>query len=768
MLTLSNSITLICVLCLIIKLASLNIVNYDDYESPPPYYYKYYHSNEILTSYRLFDTINRRFNATDYFNDFQTCWNDKKLLHCMKRVNAYHRDLSRLWKPSLSPWNGKKVISENKHYAGNQSLDCSYSFNLLRVDVTFTHYQFWLSILQSNCSQLPHIPGGTTFQSTAYSSAQLVDCSLMDHFNNTYTVRCVFSRGTFAVASNHLQSSRTNSNGVIHYCINLTVIVDYEHYDGYSEVLMDWSSNYPSLVAIISDNEVYCSDRIILNSDHIEGAFDDTANKVSDDDDGGGLARIPDNIYWYSGQWINKHGSAINHSKPQLQHYSSAYTNFHYNFIPNTSFSSYCHHYELYGAQHKHKNYFPVPSIYKLSRPGDWNSFSDSYEFDHTLLLHGNRHPEVAQPTDDSATLHTRMNNTAERLFSDCVKHNLSRHVCMHEIMSMNRGSVVGPHSDIEVIYNISHPYTRALNEVIPNATAAVAPTKSIHHHKQQEGRALSHEDQSRSGGMLYYFIGSSHMRYLYDSVIEYYHTRNATEGIPRKHDHIKFNNMNYDFISNTNAQTHHIPKLCNTLQKSVLNNVTIIFQTGAWDLSMAPLIRLIRDSTAGPLLMSVFSDIFNETLKCGNLKHVVWLTSMAYFTCMDKKSKCLENRSYRTNTAIAAGNQFFLAALFKIYRNHLIRQKATEEGDRIQLSIVDAFHIIKPRLLLDDRNEVTCTNHFSCRVYNPWYSSSKGSSKHSDDTVERDLMLLIHTPAGAAIVKALMYALSMYELKHS
>jgi len=63
----------------------------------------------------------------------------------------------------------------------------------------------------------------------------------------------------------------------------------------------------------------------------------------------------------------------------------------------------------------------------------------------------------------------------------------------------------------------------------------------------------------------------------------------------------------------------------------------------------------------------------------------------------------------------------------------------------------------------------VTCTNHFSCRVYNPWYSVSlKGSLNHSDDTVERDLMLLIHTPAGAAIVKALVYALSMYELKLS
>jgi len=771
MLTLSNSITLICVICSIIKLASLNIVNYDYESPPPPHYYKYHHSNELQTSYRLFDTINRKLNATDYFIDFQTCWNDKKLLHCMKRVNAYHRDLSRLWKPSLSPWNGKKVISENNHYAWNQSLDCFYSFNLLRVDVTFTHYQFWLSILQSNCSQLPHIPGGTTFQSTAYSSAQLVDCSLMDHFNNSYTVRCVFSRGTFVVASNHLQSSRTNSNGVIHHCINLTVIVDYEHYDGYSEVLMDWSSKYPSLVALIADNEVYCSDSTILNSDHIDEKFDDATNKVSDDDDGS-LARIPDNIYWYSGQWINKHSRMINRRKPQLQHYSSAYTNFHYNFIPNTSFSSYYHHFKVYGDQHKHKKYPTVPSICKLSRPGDWNSFCDSYEFDHSLLVHGHHHV-VKQPTDDSAISNTRMNNvTAERLLSDCVKHNLSRHICMYEIMSMKKDSVGDPHSDIEVIYNISHPYIGTLNEVIPNTTAVVSPTKSVHHHKQQESRALSQEDQSRGGGMLYYFIGSSHMRYLYDSVIEYYHTRNATEGIPRKHDHIKFNNMNYDFISNTNAQTHHIPKLCNTLQKSVSNNVTIIFQTGAWDLSMAPLIRLIRDSTAGPLLMSVFSDIFSGTLKCGNLKHVVWLTSMAYFTCMDKKSKCLENRSYRTNTAIAAGNQFFLTELFKMYRSHLIRQKSTDEGNRgnrIQLSIVDAFHMIKPRLLLDDRNEVTCTNHFSCRVYNPWYSVSlKGSSKHSDDTVERDLMLLIHTPAGAAIVKALVYALSMYELKHS
>ena len=700
------------------------------------------------------------------------------------------------------------MISESYHSDGLQSLDCSYSFNLLRVDVTSTNHQFWLSIQQSNCSQLPHIPGGTTFQSTAYSSTELVDCSLTDHFNNTYTVRCVFNRGpTVVVASNHLQSSRTKSDDAIQYCINLTVMVDYEHYDGYSEVLMDWSSKYPSLVAIIADNEVYCSDRVIHNIDHIDKTYDDP-NKVSNDDYDG-LARLPDNIYWYSGQWINKHdstinkhdssinqhdssinqhGSIINRNKPRLQYYSSAYTNFHYNFIPNTSFSSYCHHNELYGDQkHKHSNYLPVPSIFKMSRPGGWNSFSDSYEFEHSLLVHGHHHHHhhmIAQ-SDVSATSNARTNNTAERLFSDCMKHNLSIHVCMHEIKSMNRGgfnfSAGGLHSDIEVIYNISHPYhSGAMNEVVPNATNVVASARNVQHHKQQEGRDLSHEEQSRGGGMLYYFIGSSHMRYLYDSLIEYYHSRNMTEGIPRKHDHIKFNNMNYDFISNTNAQTHHIPKLCNTLQKSVTNNVTIIFQTGAWDLSMAPLIRLIRDPTAGPLLMSVFSDIFSGTLKCGNLKHVVWLTSMAYFTCLEKKSKCLESRSYRTNTAIAASNQFFLTELFKMYRNHhLIRQEETEDnnnsnrGNRIQLSIVDAFHMIKPRLLLDDRNEVTCINHFSCRVYNPWYdfNSRKGSSsssKRSDDTVERDLMLLIHTPAGAAIVKALVYALSIYELKHS
>jgi len=353
------------------------------------------------------------------------------------------------------------------------------------------------------------------------------------------------------------------------------------------------------------------------------------------------------------------------------------------------------------------------------------------------------------------------MNSTADRLLSDCMKHQLSRHVCIHEIKTM-KSSCGGPPSDIEVIYNISHHHSE-LDEVVMNASA-VAATALVHHYKQ--GISIhSHQERSR-GGMLYYFIGSSHMRYLFDSLIEYYHSRDVTEGIPRKHDHIKFNNMNYDFISNTNAQTHYIPKLCNTLEKLVENNVTIIVQTGAWDLSMAPLIRLIRDPTAGPLLMNVFSDIFSGVLKCGNLKHIVWLTSMAYRICFGKKNDCLENRSYRTNSAIAAGNQFFLTELFKMYRSHLISRHEID-GNRgsIQLSIVDAFHMIKPRLLLDDKNEATCTNHYSCRVKNPWYSSHKADLKRSDDTVESDLMLLIHTPAGAAIVKALIYALSVYEL---
>lgn len=158
-------------------------------------------------------------------------------------------------------------------------------------------------------------------------------------------------------------------------------------------------------------------------------------------------------------------------------------------------------------------------------------------------------------------------------------------------------------------------------------------------------------------------------MRYNFDAVTEYYMGSEFLEGVNRKHDRITVHNLKYDFVSNSNHQSDFLHQLCRSLQNSTMYGLgakyTIIFQTGAWDLSMASIRRAIKDPFAMPRLMQVFQGIFDGSLLCGGLVEILFLAAVPHPICFDDSNwRCNGHRSYRTNVAIEALNHYLVSTM--------------------------------------------------------------------------------------------------------
>lgn len=126
-----------------------------------------------------------------------------------------------------------------------------------------------------------------------------------------------------------------------------------------------------------------------------------------------------------------------------------------------------------------------------------------------------------------------------------------------------------------------------------------------------------------------------------------------------------------------------------------------------------------------------VVLNLLSGKIKCPKLRHIVWLTTLPYPMCHDpREKKCNSDRSYRVNSAIRALNQFLLNYLFD-----------AEITPNIFLTVLDAYNIITPRLILNEDYEKVCTNHFLCR--------------------ENEGQQTSQTPAGNALLQSVIFALN-------
>jgi hypothetical protein len=150
------------------------------------------------------------------------------------------------------------------------------------------------------------------------------------------------------------------------------------------------------------------------------------------------------------------------------------------------------------------------------------------------------------------------------------------------------------------------------------------------------------------------------------------------------------------------------LDQLCESLQTlSSSTRHTIILQTGSWDLSLGALFKLLELPNAAKLLFHKLEQLEQDELPCGGVSHLIWMTTVPYPLGYRRYGTGQDERqSYRSNTAIAAWNMYAIEAIRNISR----------KSKRMKVSLVDAFSILKPRLIFDQNFEVVCINHYLCR----------------------------------------------------
>ena len=54
--------------------------------------------------------------------------------------------------------------------------------------------------------------------------------------------------------------------------------------------------------------------------------------------------------------------------------------------------------------------------------------------------------------------------------------------------------------------------------------------------------------------------------------------------------------------------------------------------KSGAWDLLMYSIRKIVHDKTSGFKLIEAFQDLFSGAMPCDKLTHIVWVTSGKYY----------------------------------------------------------------------------------------------------------------------------------------
>jgi len=502
--------------------------------------------------------------------------------------------------------------------------------------------EFIFIIKQFKCKSSPPASqlGGTTFDIFALSHSSLTACNYFDMQNNTYIIACT--------VPHHLGSQLSQSPISNSFCINLNVILIYEHFDGYSESLHEWSAAYLPLRRKITDNQLYCA--------NVLGA--DQNNHMS--------SEFLKGLNWYSGHWLSTTDMNVIKEVNWYHHLrSEILTAFQYKEETNTT------------TNYRYLSRFPLlsPTI-----------------------------PSVAANLTDS-------------LF-------LSEKYIYHPFM-------------ISDSVNNNHSFQLKMLTLSDSTTSNGGNSTEKH---------FARNNLYQQKGMKYIFLGASHMRYNFDLLIQYFFNESYLKNVNRKHDHLIISDWRFDFVGNAKDLSQFLMhNVCNhfflkDFEKKVDPvNFTIIIQTGAWDLSVAPLRNLIHNPIfgGGKELSDTLLKVINHN-SCPGLHHLIWVTSVPYPQCYNpKEPDCGRHRNYRTNSAISAVNQYFIQSIFE--------QRA--ERPLVKLSIVDAYSIIKPRLVLNEDSEVICLSHYLCRI-------------RSLLPRDNDEVIMLQSPAGAAVVQTIIHAL--------
>jgi hypothetical protein len=477
--------------------------------------------------------------------------------------------------------------------------------------------------------------------------------------------------------STPIAPSPSNLMTEIPNCLHLTVLLEHQHYDAWNPVLDFLTAYYPPAFHTVVDNVTFCGPRLEIHNDTPRT---DVETKEID---------IVSSISLYSGLWLRQYADAVPANESGACNVSVM------DSIKR------CQHLDAH------------ISLSEYHCPRIW-THNPSHSDDMELLT------STAQNRLDSPSLWVNRRGC----FNEAVtyKGNTNRLLPVDKVAPMVANSSLLP-----LQYSF-HPIKQFLAKrrrrfdikwVIPRYGGIGHLQNTTHSHVT--------------------FIGASHIRYVMASIVEHLVGKEVIRDWPRKEDSMIFNNFRYIQVQYANDLVPTIMSLCGT-QKTP---TTIVFQTGDWDLTVG-LSRVMRDPRYSRAVSAFMKKLLEGSYPCAPVIHVVYVTAVPYPQCLADGRQgmfplaCQAQRGFRTNSAIAALNSYYIDEYTKI-----------NVHPSKKLSIVDAFSIIQPRILMNENTETGCINHFACLVF-------------VDENQPTQRTELIYGQSGLAMVQAIMHALSL------
>jgi hypothetical protein len=469
------------------------------------------------------------------------------------------------------------------------------------------------------------------------------------------------------------------------HCIYLTVNLEHEHYDTFSLALESWTDTYPNLREVLVNNVTYCA------SDH---------------------SRYLSSLLVDSGELgLRHHFIRRSHVPSPLQQLL-----------------------DRDGPHHHHEHGHPIVIYSGVwmrhddSKPANIGDCSDQFatqvETCHRRYDERNCHPSwIHDSVNSSSVAYYLPSNSSDRY--DSLSMWIHRRGCFYEVhgYKVSQKKVAVPDIGTSSV---------ASDSVLPSLYSFRPLQLTVVRRKEMIWTVPTYKSlqQLRDGTTSVQFYGASHMRYLFMGMIETFHGASALISFDRK----ITSAVSHDFSFTT---SHYADELAANIQnacKQQQGRRVFVLQAGDWDLSVS-ISRVFKDPRYATNLVNVLTDLLEGRLACPRVQHVVFVTGLPYPMCNADADGdyCADQRCFRTNTAIAAMNTHIL--------QHLLN--ATLQPG-MKLSVVDAYSIVSPRIMMNENVEIGCANHFSCAV--------QGQQRRT---------YMIHGRSGMAVLQALLHALS-------
>jgi hypothetical protein len=668
------------------------------------------------------------FSIDRYHADLNSCgWPMSVFTQCRDRVTRQHIPAATLWTPKRLSDNDPAM--ENEPRNRRHLPDCEYAFTLSGAAVVTTELKkptdifnlmtfvdFTFHVTQTCPRHSTDALGGTTFDMFAYTNQTIATCQTKDNFDNTYEIVCRAPVISFPYSDQPIQAGLPT-------CLHFTAVLEHEHYDTYSIVLNVSSGSYGNVRQVLVDNVTFCSElsqqvndihggtpssgitmttttttRTHFNSKIVETTstslegFSETVDTntfaaATFDYPSGNQGASP--IHMYSGIWTVQEPASITEDEKNCSDFLQRFHSMCFQSTPARNIASSAglspeagnqrlpaYAYSLINCFSSHVDYMSLWSLQDTC-------FNKTFDY-----LFGYNPVEYFPPDDDAPIVTKSMTLSYQFSFK---------------------------------------PYLQRIYNDVSKTTWAVTRYHSTHR--------LVYDDPAE-----YMFIGTSHMRYTFLSLLEYLFGRHTVQNYARKMEYCEYqhderaNRMTLRVVPFADDQLSYIKGFCGNLQQAAKKGV-LTLAPGGWELN-AGISKILRDPNYGPALFTFLKNILEGTESCPGIKHIIIITPVPYPMCSsDKNWYCVSHRLLRTNPAFGAMREYFLERLLNV---SVIPSK--------KLSIVDSFSIIYPRVILNENFNVICENHYSCAV---------------NEYLSPQLVEMAHGPPGMAVVQSLINALT-------